>query len=250
MKWEYYNLKRNKKVVSATFNAVPQQQVTWLFQVFKHVQKLVIRLSSHHEQALSVNELPTALRHLELFNVPLAYDAKPYMKHILPETLTYLQSNLPFDPGNRLLTFKMLPAIRHLDVPWWNFCVSGLSRWTDKGMDKLSAHLYGFKDVEWTDFFLTTKFHPKTLANMSVSLTFTHTGRLLPTNGPASITSANVNERRRASQIALAIQLQSAFVNFEISCTPSGKKARLIKRPVSRTVHEMFVDLEESPKFE
>lgn len=240
-------LPRYPTVLSVTFTGSGYPGFDALHYAFPKLRKLVLRCPA--ATGIVSNNLPSNLVHLELFNVRLFFRNVPDTKRVLPESLTYIQSNLEFDTDKRLLSFNMFPFLRHLDAPWWNFRVTGISKWTDKGMDRLATHLSGLKDVEWADF-LKSKFHPKTLSNMHVSFTFTHTGGLLPKKGPAALKNATVNERRQATQIALAVQLQSTMVDFEVpGATPKAPSTR-VRQPLSKTVYEMTADVKESPKFE
>lgn len=209
-----------------------------------NLQKLVIKLHPNTHGALWSTHLPNTLTHLELLNVDLAYSGTSKV-HLLPPQLAFLKSDCPFDTGKRLLSFKHFPALRYLDTPWWNWRISSLGTWTDAGMDKLAAHLSGLKDTQWVDFLKTT-FHPKTLSNMYVSISYTHTGHLLSLKESKQLLGHSLVEKRQATQYRLTDNLQQTMVPFASTSTPGT----FVNRPLGHVVFEMHVDEKESRFFE
>lgn len=213
-----------------------------------NLQKLVLRLHPNKARSLCTHEIPSTLTHLELVNVSIAYSGNGNA-HLLPPTLTHIECDSPFDTAKRVLTFKLVPKLCYLNTPWWNWRVSSLNSWTDKGMEKLYAHLSGLKDSQWLDF-LKTNFHPKTLANMYVSLSYTHTGHLLSKQEAKLLIGRPLVEKRQATQYRLTALLQETIVPFAVPKSASKKAEAYVNRPLGMVVYEMHVDEKESRFYE
>lgn len=214
---------------------------------FPALQKLVIDATNKKTPGrLSTNAVPRSLMHLKVTRVVLVAMDPPMR---LPNTLTYIASDAAYDSKHFIVTFNMFPNLKHLDTPQWNWSVQGLTKWVDKGMDRLVAHFSGLKDVEWPTFF-KTKFLAKTRANMSVTISYIHTGKFIPTRGKDAMKEASVEERRAASLEYLKLALAEPMPTKAPVKKGKASQMDVTSETVGHFVTELFLDEKASIKHE